>query len=36
MHSRPVRVQLPAGLMPLQPARPLQSLAEQPAWTSQH
>lgn len=35
MHSRPVRVQLPAGLAPLQAARPLQSLAEQPPSTSQ-
>ena len=36
MHSRPVRVQLPAGLTPLQAVKPLQSLAEQPAPTSQH
>ena len=36
MHSKPVRVALPAGLAPLQASRPLQSLAEQAPSTSQH
>jgi putative proteasome-type protease len=35
MHSRPVRVQLPAGLMPMQQQKPLQSLAEQMPWMPQ-
>jgi len=36
MHSKPVRVALPAGLAPLRTSRPLQSLAEQAPSTSQH
>ena len=36
LHSRPVRVPLPAGLAPLQASKPLQSLAEQPALETQH
>ena len=36
LHSRPVRVPLPAGLAPLQAAKPLQSLAEQPPLATQH
>jgi putative proteasome-type protease len=36
MHSKPVRVALPAGMTPLQPAKPLQALAEHPPSTSQH
>lgn len=35
MHSRPVRVQLPAGLIPMQQQKPLQSLAEQMPWMPQ-
>jgi putative proteasome-type protease len=36
MHSRPVRVALPAGLNPAESKVPLQSLAEQPLPGSQH
>jgi putative proteasome-type protease len=36
MHSRPVRVALPAGLNPAESSVPLQSLAEQPLPGSQH
>jgi putative proteasome-type protease len=36
MHSRPVRMALPAGLAPQQAARPLQSLAEQQGAPAQH
>lgn len=36
MHSRPVRVPLPAGTTPLQAAAPLQSLAEQGAMGRQY
>ena len=35
MHSRPVRVQLPPGLIPMQQQKPLQSLAEQMPWMPQ-
>ena len=36
MHSKPVRVQLPAGMTPLQAVKPLQSLAEHQLSKSQH
>jgi putative proteasome-type protease len=36
MHSKPVRVALPAALGPVTPAAPLQSVAEHPPATSQH